>query len=401
MRSLLVACGAAVVLCACPSPNGMDGGTGGGITGGGTTGGGTGGGTTGGGTGGGTVTFDSFCTSYTNSICDWAVRCGLFDTRMGCDSMTGSSDPARSLCDPARASLNDMRVSFDSAAAGACLAQLSGNCAFPQACTGQFFNGLVAVDGGCYGEIDCGANAFCDSSQMMCPGKCNAATGAAGAIVQDSRACQDGLTTKSYRDGGFFGVQCVARGGLGAPCEQFSDTCDTGFICNIETHQCETPRGQNAVCSFTDGGIPNFPSLCQTFLGCRPEAATGRAICDVPGATGQGCFPGIGASCRLDLRCSIPTDGGRAGTCGPLGAIGAECASSNDCVSTAWCNRPQGTQLGSCAAPAPLGASCDGQSRSCQSGNCDFGTQSDGGFGFTCVVNDGGMTTTDCVDPTP
>lgn len=399
MRTLLLAM-VGVALCGCPNPMKNDGGTGGGFGGG--LGGGIGGGTgSGGGTGGGTVTAMQFCNGYANAICDFATRCGVFDTRMGCDALIAQSNPSEFLCAPALPALNDGRQTFDGTAAGSCLSQLNSGCAFPASCSGNYFTGTVPLDGGCYAEADCAANSFCDSTQMVCPGRCQAATAGPGAIVMNSQLCRDDTYAKNYRDGGFFGYQCVTPGGVGALCSG-SGECAFGFICNEDTGQCETPRAQNAVCSFSDGGIPQFSQLCQTFLSCRPEMGGTRSTCQSPGATGELCYVGTFGSCRYDLRC-VSSDGGMGGTCAALAGQGVECSSSNDCQRTLFCKRGMGTTR-TCEAPGGVGSECDGTSTSCQSGlSCNFMLPTDGGFtpDYRCVASDGGTQPFGCVDPTP
>jgi len=337
-----------------------------------------------------------FCSTYTSTLCDFAVRCGLFDTRAGCDANLASTDTSRYLCDPFRPSVHDGRITFDGAAAGSCLSQLQSGCSFPTACSNTVFQGVVPVDGGCFIEQDCGANAFCDSSSMQCPGKCNAATAGAGAVVRDPQTCQDGLHGNFYVDGGFFGYVCQPLSMLGGPCSNSSD-CATGTLCNRETKQCETPRGPNSVCSQMDGGIPS-EGFCQPLLSCAPEQAGSRAVCSSPAGTGARCFPGISGNCRFDLRCLAGADGG---TCAPLAGQGVACTGNSDCLTTLYC---KGTPpAATCEALEPLGARCNGIGRNCASGRCDQVPPADGGFipEFRCVPDDGGISYSSCVDPTP
>ncbi|MDP1827461.1 MAG: hypothetical protein Q8L48_29595 [Archangium sp.] len=390
MRSLLPAL-SLVVFCACPAPPGMDGGTGGG----GVLGGGGGGGT-GGGTGGGSsgpLTFTAYCSTLQATYCDYGARCGLFDTRMGCEDLLARSSGLN--CDYLGPSVRDGRATFDGTRAGQCFDAIATGCAMPASCSGDFFAGTVPLDGGCFVGDDCVNTAYCDSSQMVCPGRCIARVGA-GQFVENYSACQEGLNpTFGRSDAGMFGYVCTPKATLGQQCVGYGG-CVDDLVCNEESGACETRRGPNSVCSFADGGVPDF-TICQANLYCQPEGS--RWVCNAPGAIGARC-----GTCRFDLRCA-PADGGT-GVCAARSGLNGDCARSTDCQLGFFCKASGSGPFGpgTCQPPGALGAECNGSSDSCQSSNrCTQVANPDGGIFqvYRCVASDGGVDNGGCVDPTP
>ena len=123
-----------VALCGCPAPSGVDGGVGGG-----------GGTSTGGGAGGGggavtPITIAEYCSSLDSITCDYGTRCGLFDTRAGCDELLSQGGLGVSTCSFLRPSVNDGRIAFDGTAAGQCFRDAMSGCTQPTSC-GDFFAG--------------------------------------------------------------------------------------------------------------------------------------------------------------------------------------------------------------------------------------------------------------------
>ncbi|MDP2275488.1 MAG: hypothetical protein Q8K32_32370 [Archangium sp.] len=135
----------------------------------------------------------------------------------------------------------------------------------------------------------------------------------------------------------------------------------------------------------------------QANLYCQPEGS--RWVCNAPAAIGARC-----GTCRFDLRCA-PADGGT-GVCAARSGLNGDCARSTDCQLGFFCKSSGSGPFGpgTCQPPGATGAECNGSSDSCQATNrCAQVPNPDGGvFPVNrCVVSDGGVDSSSCVDPTP
>lgn len=386
MRSSLIA--VLVLLSGCPAPSGVDGGAGGGSVGG-------GGGAAGGGGGGGAVsplTFEQYCSTLNNFTCDYGTRCGVFETRTGCEELI-TQGVTFGACASLRPSVNDGRVAFDGTAAATCFRDAMSGCVQPASC-GDFFTGQVALNGACFTADDCVAGTWCDATAQVCPGQCKPRAGA-GASVSESQACLEGLAAQFGMIDGGFGFTCTVRGTLGQPCRGYG-SCAADLVCNESSAVCETPRGPGVSCGLADGGAPQSP-MCAGNLACQPEAGTGRFLCAPLAGVGQRC-----GTCRLDLRCAS-ADGGA--VCMARGLLDEACNRTTDCRAGLFCLPNSGPfGPGKCATPRGAGESCTGSSESCASGlRCNQVAPADGGFfpENRCTVSDGGTDYQTCVDPTP
>jgi hypothetical protein len=339
------------------------------------------------------VTFEQYCSTLNTFTCDYGTRCGIFETRAGCEDLLSSNALGIGACSSLRPSVNDGRIVFDGTAAATCFRDAMSGCTQPASC-GDFFAGQVALDGGCFGSDDCVTGTWCDATQLVCPGRCRQRVGA-GATVTNSQACLEGLSAQFGMIDGGFGYTCRSAGMLGQACAGYA-SCATGLVCNESSSVCETPRGPGVACNLADGGPSQF-QLCAGNLSCQPEAGTSRFLCNPLAALGGRC-----GTCRVDLRC-VSADGGA--VCMERGLLDETCNRTSECRSGLFCLPNSGPfGAGKCASPRPLGASCTGSSESCASGlRCTQVAPTDGGFfpENRCTVSDGGTDFSTCVDPTP
>lgn len=408
MTRKLVCCIAVLVMSACSSTppdndGGIGGGTGGGSGGGsgGGTGGGSGGG--GGGTGGGAGTLDSFCASATPAICDYATRCGFYQTTTGCLDFLGRTleDQGYDVCSVGRRAIPDGRQGFDSTSAATCVSQYpSATCGTVPAACNQVFTPKVMSGGSCFNNSECVAGTYCNT-RMACPGACEARK-PAGSVVQSASECLEGLVTRleQVTDGGF-GIQtvCVTPSAAGGQCDPtFQTTCAAGLKCSATTRTCVTAKTAGQPCGYLDAGILSRSiNDCADGLVCQPNGA-GVEVCGAYAGTGERC-----GQCKYDLRCAI-SDGGTTGTCAAKGQLAEGCRFSTDCARGLYC-KPSGTLPlgpGTCQTRLSAGATCS-QDADCVPGlACESRQPADGGLfpERRCAATDAGIGL-GCVDQTP
>ena len=273
--------------------------------GGGSSTGGGGGSSTGGGSGGGSgSTFETWCASYVNSICDVAGRCGLYSSASVCRSSVGAS-----LACATTPAMRDGRTVFDSSLAATCLNQLNtAACDAVDIVTGcaPALHGAVALNGACYGSNECANNLFCDTS-TTCPGLCHAA----GALGQPPTA---------------------------------GSTCVTGAVAYNSVCVAPTPVGQSCAPA---GSSSDRPCVAGAFC-------SAAKVCTAKRLTGQTCTAGSYAECAGLSQCN-------GGVCGGLGALSAPCDSARRCMGDLYCG-----PTNVCVALGTLNTACSSISGQCQ-----------------------------------
>lgn len=289
------------------SATGGGGGGGGSATGGGggsATGG--GGGITGGGSGGGSgSSFETWCGTYVNTICDVAARCGLYSSASICRSSVGTS-----LTCATTPALRDGRTAFDSSIAASCRSQLStAACDAVDVFTAcaPALHGTVALNGACYGANECANNLYCDSGST-CPGVCLASV----AIGQSTTG----------------GASCV-----------------TGAVSYNSVCVAPTPVGQS--CAPTGGSNSDRPCVASAFC-------SSTRVCTAKRLSAQSCTPGSYSECAGLLQCT-------GGFCGGLGALSASCDSTRRCMGDLQCGA---TNV--CVALGSINTACSSPSGQCQ-----------------------------------
>lgn len=311
--ALANACGANGTSCTVCAPTQTC--SGGFCTGGG-TGGGSGGGAGGGGGGGGvgTLTFDQFCSQFSDAYCSLLVTCKVVDPAGKADCITYFT---RFVCDSSRPSVNKGYQSFDGNAGSACVASMqSASCntgTGPGDACNSVMAGASGQGQGCYSRSDC----------------------------KDTLTCSGTGCSKS----------CKSSGGLNEPCNY--GFCDTGYWCDKATDTCRAPQGPGGSCSTSwgyecDGKV----AYCDT---------TQKLCVALPG-NGQPCRSSGYPECNSTSYCDYAAT---PDTCRSRLSVGQQCSSTYQCVDTAFCDYSQSPW--SCQPRRASGGNCT-SSDQCQSG---------------------------------
>jgi hypothetical protein len=264
-------------------------------------------------------------------------------------------------------------LTYDPVQAGRCLETLrapicgellSSNELFETVC--QPYVGSVAAAGVCFTDMECATpGSRCDrptacDGAACCPGSC------VSPAPLDGDCTAEGLCPP--------GARCV-QGTAGKVCT----TGDGGSVCNSDSncdddHHCATNQ-------------------------CRPDVAT-SGPCERD------------AQCGGNDRC-VGESVGVMGTCRTVDSVGAAC--DGECMGCLYCDRPDTTQLGACAARTPLGQACTVQTcvgiidTSCVGSTCQLRGAADGQpctggdcrFGSFCTTEISGGANGTCVSPQP
>ena len=192
-----------------------------------------------------------FCTGLTSSICERQKLCGVAASDAPCDDITNNSRAASLPCDqPLLDAVEAGRVRYDGVQASRCLDVLSTQCNPGDACE-RVFTGTLAIGAACHTSLECGADGWCDSSNV-CPGVCAARAGD-GAVVSQFDAC----STKSRVFQSDGGIRCVESHAAGSPCTE-----------NIQCESDLTCRGGQCAAAPTEGQ-PCDDSRCAIGLARR------------------------------------------------------------------------------------------------------------------------------------
>lgn len=297
-----------------------------------------GGGGAGGGTGGG---------SNANTVTDWASWCRLsqaaaagFFGRCGYYTAQGAMesqqrDTQYCLAHPP-SGLAAGRSRLDLAAAQACLTDFNGRtCAqgLPSGCE-ALTTGLVAPNGSCFEDgNECDTASWCDTS-TTCPGRCVPRIAVGQPATPNARCVPNayvanGVCTSLVA----MGQSCAPPAGSAVQRLCLEGTCKNN-ICGPK----ELSLAAGATCA------PNTSPECSWGLDC--VAGTCQPLVDVNGACDST------RRCKADLQCSP------ANVCVRYGVVGSTCGPDLSCARNLYCNRPQGSTMGVCAALKPVNGPC-------------------------------------------
>ena len=285
------------------------------------------------------------------------------------------------------------------------------------------FKGKVAINGACFYDEDCAADAYCSSDLKTCPSTCQPRLGV-GAIASRGRECQAGLVLDVPRNGSS-STKCAQPVGANGDCLSSPAPCESGTTCRVASDagvpswRCARGQAAGDVCAPGSGlcakglvcrGTPEDGARCLAPYGrgqsCEPmlggcqfdlectSRAHGGLTCEVPPAAGAACASGV---CGGGTRCVVGPDGG---VCEPYAPQGSACAHSYECACSLFCSGPDG---GTCVPRAGAGAPCP-QPRGGGSGNPEcLGTECGQGCrqALTCTASDAGSicARTQCDDP--
>jgi hypothetical protein len=146
---------------------------------------------------------------------------------------------------------------------------------------------------------------------------------------------------------------CTTAPGIGSSCATFA--CKSGLICVKETSLCESPEVLNASC---DRGHPCGPGLscvgqaAGTPGRCGNFAAAENVTCDPKEKVAPDCDHRLGLFCVAN-QCARATYATAGQACGAVNG------SAVACLADANCEKPAGSNQGTCVAPAADGAACD------------------------------------------
>jgi hypothetical protein len=147
---------------------------------------------------------------------------------------------------------------------------------------------------------------------------------------------------------------CAATPGLGDSCS--NNSCGPGLLCDKVSSLCVEPVDASGPCNDT--------STCAPGLTCIGNTGTSLGAC-VP-------LAGLGASCdladggsRCDARFGLYCNTPAGKVCAPVGTATASqtCGTVDggviDCLQDSFCQKSEGSTVGTCVAPAAEGAPCD------------------------------------------
>ena len=302
------------------SGGGLGGGSGGGL------GGGAGGGTGGGGSG---TPFDTYCSNYTNGVCDLAVRCGVYSATGPCRGVL--SQVFQCATTPA---MRDGRVVFDANRGADCINMVNtGACDVVDLLScASVTRGTGSLNAPCYGTTECDSSLYCDLG-TTCPGICRPAT-PLGQTVPPGGSC--GPNAYSY------GNVCTAYVPVGQSCAATAGvtsdrTCVNNAFCStIKVCTAKRLAGQACTTSGTE---------CGGILPC----------------TGGVCGPlrALNAPCDSARRCQSGLTCSSSNVCVPAGGLNSPCTMMFvQCLPELICDIPPSSTNGSCQATHTVGQSC-------------------------------------------
>ena len=279
-----------------------------------------------------------FCQGY------YAIVADLFTQCWGLTAAEGQSLLADArLCQAFAASVDEKRVGFDPAHAGACLSELD-----------------AAVS--CDGTNDMASFANCDLITPLVPvgGTCTSFSDiAVGRECMDDAFCQQ---TADYACTG----KCTARSPIDTPCDPLTTDvrCGTGLTCDQTTKLCVAKPADVALNGACDGaGL----GKCKNGLWCDPATASTGGVCHAQQTSGactdsQACaHPTICAGAEGSKACVTPKALGESCTPGWREcSIVSHCGDDQKCTDApAALDQPCGILAGE-SVPCAADAYCDG-----------------------------------------
>jgi hypothetical protein len=147
---------------------------------------------------------------------------------------------------------------------------------------------------------------------------------------------------------------CSATPGLGASCA--NNACGPGFLCDSVSQLCVAPVEASGPC--------NSSSACAPGLTCLGNTETSLGTCAPLATLGASCNLADGGS-RCDSRFGLYCNTEAGKVCAPVATASASqpCGTIDggvtDCVADSFCQKPEGSNAGTCVAPAAEGGACD------------------------------------------
>jgi hypothetical protein len=231
---------------------------------------------------------------------------------------------------------------------------------------GEVLAGQGIPGSACYGEIECATNAFCDATELKCPGACKAFA-VIGAACGDDDRCVPGGDCRCA-DAACAQKICKARAKPGERCEtREAPACAVGEYC--------IPNGAKGAghCGVQDLTDPcpsadacALPARC---IGLQDSEHPGR--CSLPKKVGEPCTDGA-HECADFSSCV-------GGICKAWNKVGGACGGMTEAKETlrcigGWCDLAAGSQLGVCRAFRKGEEGCVGDvflDFECGAGRCD------------------------------
>lgn len=201
-------------------------------------------------------------------------------------------------------------------------------------------------------------------------GTCRTSSPRGGACPPNLNACPEGQLCVGASTG-VLGT-CTDLPGVGEAC--LSDRCESDAFCG-ETGRCEAYGGVGDECGgllpacesslacvvsgpgngrCTPRGGPTDP--CTSTYECLPDLVCVTESCRAPGSVGDTCNVGEARTCATGLHCDATT-----ARCSAPRAEGATCGGPDRgvaCVTSAYCDVPEGLDEGTCRARKPARALC-------------------------------------------
>lgn len=288
-------------------------------------------------------------------------------------------------------------MTYDGAAAGACMAQIAGEQCW-ELLSGQqpffgcgIFVGNVADGGSCFANEECAGEGS----------RCSEALGGGSQDVCNVGQCQTSVPVGGNCSLSPCQPDAYCRNNI-CQAGEAGDLCDGDYQCDLD-HHCD-PNGQCAadfpggnVCQDdTECGLPQSclgDDLDQSTMGncgdsyqvgdsCDQSgcASFGTLFCDQPNPNALGtcrAMPTLGESCAVSGSCGFFLDCDTdTQVCVERLGIGEACT-GNDCAFFLFCNNEITNQPnGLCEGPRGVGSQCDSDDH-CQSGLCNNGLCAD------------------------
>lgn len=265
--------------------------------------------------GGGGISEKAFQQQYAEAQCAVAVRCGLVGAsqQSACATALQSSSLMTSALYDGEISAG--RMKFDAPAASKCLdAVRSSTCDFSYAIACySVYAPKVPVGGTCMNSMECIDSNCVDSSGETTNSGC--ATGHCVAFKAVGDACEDDSDCGSPIDMSHYcgdDGNCAVAAALNQPCD---GECQTGLFCDSGT--CHALVAGGAACN-EDGD-------CQAGFFCADGSGN---TCTAFAGAGAACDS---VACQAPLYCKTPLGQTTGGTCQPVGDIGSDCNTPDDC----------------------------------------------------------------------
>jgi len=289
---------------------------------------------------------EQFCRDFVDAYIDLVSKC-LGISRAFLETL--AFDPVSS-CAGVNGSLKAGRLTYDGAAAKACLAKIGAiSCDDILGSMAEMIDlmdcekamaGTVTPGGTCY-EVtfnECTTGNYCsDAGSGTCPGKC-------APVAKEGEDCADGTPCDSGLVCGPLDT-CAKRVGEGETCGDTSH-CLSGLYCDTDLLECAKQK--------TSGDCTSAEE-CAAGYDCAGAAVSGMGTCEVRKKIGDACTPGplvCGAGvgfCTGGKCADYPTEGM------PCGLIGGDLAL---CVYS-YCDAESLFMTGTCQPFKNIGDDCD------------------------------------------